>query len=72
MKRNCKGCRALKYHIGPYCELGYKTKYVSEKIGGFEGNKDYYVERLIPQEECPKPKTYAEYFRLLKIKRSKK
>jgi len=56
MKRTCDGCRALGTDLGNdqlECNLGYKTK---EEV-----LMDVVV-CLIPLEQCPKPKTYDEYF----------
>lgn len=50
MKRTCGRCRALEYNCT--CDLGFKTK------------KVYCMDVAVnakPEEECPKPLTYAEY-----------
>lgn len=52
MKRTCEGCRALQYNqYDTTCLLGYKRKIVGKFPMEFE----------IPDESCPKPKTYREY-----------
>ena len=48
MKRTCAGCKALSmWTYGCKCWLGYKQK------GSHVDPK--------PAEECPKPRTYADY-----------
>lgn len=57
MKRTCNDCRALyRVEFGIVeCELGHKIKAKSNYKGiGVEYK---------PLEECPKPKTYDEYFK---------
>lgn len=55
MKKNCEGCRASCILNSAKCELGYKVKSKLYEgcvaIGG------------IPQEVCPKPRTYDEYLK---------
>jgi len=62
MKKTCNGCRA---HGRDYCTLGYKTKIIYTSIPAL-GNRT--LETMIPLAQCPKPRTYKEYF-LLKEKR---
>lgn len=58
MKRTCNGCRALEISRGYYyCDLGYEVEQQT-------------VERVInisakPLQECPKPMTYNEYYKIL-------
>lgn len=56
LKRNCNGCRASgELEIGNNtCGLGYKTAVKTELWGRPVQWK--------PLEECPKPKTYNDYF----------
>jgi len=56
MKKTCNGCRA---HGRGECNLKYKTKIIDVPVIAF-GNRTF--ERMVPLEECPKPKTYNEYF----------
>lgn len=57
MKKTCNGCRALRYICGDWrCVLGYKIKGEKISIHGLY----YYSPK--PVEQCPKPKTYKEYF----------
>lgn len=53
MKRTCVGCRALEY--GEFKPLEYKCS-LKYRID----NK-----RLVPLEECPKPKTLSKFVELL-------
>lgn len=57
MKRTCNGCKALSvWTYGYKCWLGYK-----------QGEPNY---DIAPLEDCPKPKTYADYDKeLKKVKR---
>jgi len=54
MKKTCNGCRALMYGFhGMMCEFKFKIEkitYKGREIG------------LKPLEQCPKPRTYKEYF----------
>lgn len=64
LKRTCDGCRALDYSFNNYdCSLGYNNKGGYDRLLGL---------RIIkPQEPCPKPKTYLDYFAQDKIRRGK-
>ncbi|MCK5016435.1 MAG: hypothetical protein KAS32_05110 [Candidatus Peribacteraceae bacterium] len=58
MKRTCFGCRALDWNgQQKRCELGYRqaTKYHRASLRS----------EPIPNEECPKPRTYDRFFGLL-------
>ena len=61
MKKNCNGCRA--FDRNGRCELGYKVQVLSKNT-----SVGYILERQIPLEECPKPKTYDELFRIKGLK----
>lgn len=54
MKRTCNGCRALaiSVRIGFECELGFP---INDTWNG-------YRHIIAPLQQCPKPKTYEEYF----------
>ncbi len=55
-KRTCNGCRALDFWTAtpyPRCDLGYSQQTIM-KLGMPVGAK--------PKEECPKPRTYNEWF----------
>ena len=52
--KTCKGCRALD---GGWCSLGFINKNVGDL------NKDHFL-TLIPDEKCPKPKTYNLFLKL--------
>ena len=65
MKKTCNGCRA--YSNNNDCNLGYKTKILNIPVPAF-GNR--ILERMIPLEQCPKPRTYDKYYlqrKLLKV-----
>jgi len=51
MKKRCNGCRALEIIINGY-SLYYKC------------DLKFSMYNNIPRENCPKPKTYSEYFNL--------
>ena len=56
-KQNCKRCKAfLKNSNGTpsECRLGYELIVVANESWGLTA-------RGVPQEPCPKPKTYADY-----------
>lgn len=65
MKKICIGCVA---YGRDYCDLGYKTKILNIEVSAFGGRT---FERMIPLEQCPKPRTSSEYFfqKKLKIKK---
>lgn len=65
MKKSCNECRALilDSHCEFDCEFGFKT----EKIFSYGR-----VVSMKPLEECPKPRTYDEYFIQKKIRRNNK
>jgi hypothetical protein len=52
MKRTCDGCRALRWSIPRYinhsCDLGYRQMV----------DRNRFIPDVIPNEECPKPRTY--------------
>jgi hypothetical protein len=53
MKKNCDNCKANRTD-GKYCLLRYRRKLVRIAKG---------IELFIaPDEECPKPRTWSEYF----------
>lgn len=62
MKKTCNGCRA--YGNSNSCSLGYQTKVLYIPIPAF-GNRE--LERMVPLEQCPKPRTYNEYLFLRRI-----
>lgn len=51
MKRTCNGCRAASTSCG-FCYLGYDIE-IKYKLG--------FIRELIPLEDCPSPKTSADY-----------
>jgi len=59
LKTDCLGCRA---HRGDGCALKYKIthKTIFERFT-----------KPVPLEICPKPRTYALYHRLMKLKKKK-
>lgn len=63
MKKSCNGCRA--HSGGSYCKLGYITKILYIPILTF-GNRE--LEKMVPLEPCPKPKTYDDYYLQQKLK----
>ena len=63
MKKSCDGCRAIGKSNN--CSLGYRTKMLYIPIPAF-GNR--MLERMVPLEQCPKPKTYDEYLLQKKLK----
>ena len=62
MKKKCNGC--LAYGRG-FCNLKYKTEILSIPVSAF-GNRTF--ERMIPLEQCPKPRTASDYFFQIKLK----
>ena len=59
MKRTCNNCKALIRISGILqCEFRYKVK-----CTGLKGMNT----GAIPLEECPKPKTWTEYYRQVKL-----
>lgn len=63
MKKTCNGCRA--YGRSNDCDLGYKTEILYIPMPAF-GNR--ILERMVPLEQCPKPRTYDEYILQKKLK----
>ena len=63
MKKKCDGCRA--FGRSNSCDLGYKTKILYIPISAFGNRK---LERMVPLEQCPKPRTYNEYYLQKKLK----
>ena len=60
MKRTCDGCRALNTTFAVNCDLGFKMTAAKQYCGldiGWE-----------PLEECPKPKTFGDYFYRLNMR----
>ena len=55
MKKTCNGCRAVN---GDFCMLGFKTHFVSKFLKPF----NVWISVMTPLEQCPKPRTYNEYF----------
>jgi hypothetical protein len=57
MKKNCNYCRASYIdRRNAYCDLGYKVE--AREVNNlmvYEG---------VPQEPCPKPKTYSAWLKL--------
>lgn len=54
MKRSCDGCRAVSgYGVSSYCAIRCKSSHKRNGLGAFY---------LVPDADCPKPKTYREYF----------
>ena len=54
MKKTCNGCRALVYGFQEMmCELKFETEpiYLDGRVISYK-----------PLEQCPKPKTYEDYF----------
>lgn len=59
MKRTCQGCRAeVCINKTLRCEFGYLVRHIKFR-GVYMG--------IIPAEECPKPKTWNEYYRQVKL-----
>ena len=59
MKKTCNGCKAeIRINKILRCELGYKVKHIKFR-GVYTG--------IIPDEECPKPRTWNEYYHQLKL-----
>ena len=63
MKKSCNGCRA--YGRSDSCNLGYKTEIHYILIPAL-GNP--MLKRMVPLEQCPKPKTYNDYYLQKKLK----
>jgi hypothetical protein len=64
MKKNCNGCRASSTGFyGQYkCDLNYKMESIfNDKCLMYTHGK--------PLEECPKPKTYEDYFAQMNVYR---
>ena len=56
-KRTCYGCRALSDHRRqPRCDLRFPILSVRANIEGLRG-----VSNPVPEEECPKPRTYKQF-----------
>ena len=53
-KRTCNECRALDEVSYMNCGLGYNNK------GNY--NPHLGINNIVPQEPCPKPKTWNDYF----------
>jgi hypothetical protein len=64
MKRNCNECKALDTVFSPRCNLGFKIQGAKEIYGLYVSWK--------PLEECPKPKTYADYCKLHNLRSQEK
>lgn len=59
MKKTCDGCRAeIRINKILRCEFGYPVRYTKHR-GVYMGIK--------PEEECPKPRTWNEYYRQVKL-----
>jgi hypothetical protein len=68
MKRTCNGCKALvPVFCGGYCKLGYKLKHIYYT----EGEREGWLEKNQPLEDCPKPMTNIAFANII-IKRGKK
>lgn len=63
MKKSCNRCWA--YSTTNNCTLGYKTKILYIPVPAF-GNR--ILERMVPLEQCPKPRTWNEYQLQKKLK----
>jgi len=60
MKRTCTGCKAeVRINKILRCEFGYLVKHIKSR-GVYMG--------IVPMEECPKPKTWNEYYLQMKLK----
>lgn len=59
LKKTCNGCRAFSDNgSGGKCDLGYK-------VGDKKVIYNCITIEYKPLEECPKPKTYDEYHKLI-------
>lgn len=59
MKKTCRLCKAeVRINKTLRCELGYRVKHTKHR-GIYMG--------IVPDEECPKPKTWNEYYRQIKL-----
>jgi len=60
MKKTCNGCKAeISINKILRCELGYRVRHAKHK-GIYTG--------IVPTEECPKPKTWDEYYHQIYLK----
>lgn len=66
MKKSYNGCRA--YSTTDDYALGYKTKIIYIPISALDNR---ILEKMIPLEQCPKPRTYDEYFLQKKLLKEK-
>jgi len=63
VKKKCDGCRA--FGRSNSCDLGYKTEIRYIPIPALN---NWILERMVPLEQCPKPRTYNEYYLQKKLK----
>lgn len=60
MKKTCNECRAeIRINKVLRCEFGYPVRQYTKFRGAYIGIK--------PEEKCPKPKTWNEYRRQVKL-----
>lgn len=70
VKKYCDGCRALAgTPTKPGCNLGFKVRWV-ERLYHTRNFSQTQIRDAVPQERCPKPRTWKEYQRLKGLKES--
>lgn len=64
MKKTCNGCRAeIKINKILRCEFDYPVRHTKHR-GVYMG--------IIPEKECPKPKTWNEYWHQIELIKKEK